>query len=301
MSVDGKRVGFIGLGEMGLPMARNLIKAGFEVAGYDVRPERGRELASAGGRAAGSAKEAAADAGAVVLIPFDAGQIRDSLLTPDGALESLRSCGLVLAMSTIGPAAMRDLAGSITARGFEIVDAPVTGGVARAEAGTLTVIAAGSPQALDRSQPLLSPMCGTIYRVGPQAGDAQFVKLINQLLVGTHLVATAEAMAMGAAAGVDLHQLYEILTNAFGRSEVLASRVPTVLDGSLRTGGNLSIYFKDLTLALETGRELGVPLFAGAAAFEVVQLARTFGLANQDDAALIHMLMEAAGGRAQGR
>ena len=300
MVTNRRRIGFVGLGEMGLPMARRLVEAGFDVAGYDVRDDRMRELAGHGGRATTTAREAAARVEAVLLIPFHADQLRAALFGSDGVLAGLGDNGLVVAMATIGPAAMRQLGAEVSDRGFQFVDAPVTGGARGAEAGTLTVIAAGPAPALDRAQPLLEPMSATVYRVGSEPGAAQFVKLINQLLVGIHLTAAAEAMAMGAAAGVNLPQLYEILTHAAGRSEILASRVPTVLDGTLRTGGSLQIYLKDLPLALEAGRELGVPLATGSAAFQLVQMARALGAGDQDDAALIALLMDPTGAPRRG-
>lgn len=299
MAIDGKRVAWAGLGEMGLPMARNLVEAGFEVTGFDPRPERGQELARAGGRTAASAKEAAAGAQAVLLIPFDAEQQRQSLLGPDGALANLAPGGLVIAMATIGPKAMRELAADVTDRGFQIVDAPVTGGVARAVDGTLTVIASGPAVALDQAEPLLAPISKVVYRVGDAPGAGQFVKLINQLLVYTHLAVTAEAMAMGAAAGVDLEQVYELLTTGAGRSEIFVSRAGAVVDGSMKTGGTLQIAQKDFPLVLEAARELGVPLGTGSAAFQLVQWARTLGVGDRDDAYLIKMLMDP--GSASGR
>lgn len=292
MTTEDRHVAFVGLGEMGLPMARRLLTSGYQVAGFDVRPGRVSELARAGGRASSSAGDVATGAGVTIVIPFDGPQVREVLLGPNGVLDSLQPGGLVVQMATIGPRAMRELGEEVVARGFQIVDAPVTGGVAKAEDGTLTVIASGNSAALDRAAPLLAPMSAVVYRVGAEPGAAQFVKLINQLLVGIHLTATAEAMAMGAAAGVDPGQLYEVLTHAMGRSEVLTQRVPTVLDGTLRTGGNLQIYLKDLPLALDAGRELGVPLPVGAAAFQMVQLARALGLGDRDDAHLIAMLMD---------
>lgn len=286
------RVAWAGLGEMGLPMARRLVEAGFEVAGFDPRAERARDLIQAGGRAAQSPKEAASGADVVVLIPFDAEQQRRSLLDADGALAALDPGGLVVAMATIGPAAMRALAAEVAERGFQMVDAPVTGGVARAVDGTLTVIASGAAAALDRAEPVLGPLSRTVFRVGDAPGAAQFVKLINQLMVYSHLAVAAEAMAMGAAAGVDLQQLYDLLTTGAGRSEIFVSRAGAVVDGSMKTGGTLQIAQKDFPLVLETARELGVPLATGSAAFQLVQWARTLGIGDRDDAYLIKMLMD---------
>jgi 3-hydroxyisobutyrate dehydrogenase len=288
-------VAFVGLGEMGLPMAARLVQAGFEVAGFDVRAARTEELVGAGGTSANSARDAAAGAAAVVLIPFDAPQVQAALLGDDGALAALPAGATVLAMATVGPRTMRDIAAEVARRGqFELMDAPVTGGAARAKTGELTAIASGSALAMERARPLLEAMCSHIFHVGAEPGAAQVVKLINQLMVGTHLAASAEGFALASAAGVDAQQLYDVLTSGFARSDVLVSRVAAVLDGSLRTGGAMGIYLKDLPLVLELGRELSVPLFTASSAFNLVQLGAELGHADEDDAALIAALMQLA-------
>ena len=290
-----RHVAFVGLGEMGLPMATRLIGAGFQVRGVDLRQARTDLLLAAGGRAAESPREAAEGADAVVLIPFDGAQLEAALLGGDGALRTLPTGSLVLAMATIGPRAMRAIASKVERCGaYDFVDAPVTGGAARASAGELTAIAAGSSQAIERARPLLEAMCSKVFAVGTEPGAAQVVKLINQLLVGIHLAATAEAFALASAAGVDAEQLYQVLTSGFARSEILVSRAAAVLDGSLRTGGAMGIYLKDLPLVLEMARELRVPLFTGGAAFNLVQLGAELGQADRDDAALIDLLMHLA-------
>jgi 3-hydroxyisobutyrate dehydrogenase-like beta-hydroxyacid dehydrogenase len=177
---------------------------------------------------------------------------------------------------------------------YAFVDAPVTGGTTRAAAGDLTAIVGGASDAVERAQSVLQPMCSKIFRVGDEPGAGQTVKLINQLMVGVHLAATAEAFALASAGGVDPRQLYDVLTSGFARSEVLVSRAAAVLDGSLQTGGAISIFLKDLPLVLELGRELQVPLFAGSAAFNLVELAAQLGRGDQDDAALVALLMELA-------
>lgn len=291
------RVAFLGLGQMGLPMAGNLVEAGFDVRGYDPRRDRSDQLAMAGGRAASSASEAAASAETAVVIPFDGAQCREALLGQDGALEALTPGGLVVVMATIGPPAMRDLAARVAERGFAVVDAPVTGGTHGAAGGSLTIIAAGAAEALDRADPVFDPLSGVVYRVGSEPGAGQFVKLINQLLVGVHVAATAEALALGAAAGVDLHQLYEVLCHGFGRSDVFVNRAKRVLDGDLHSGGSVAIFRKDLSLVMEAAHERGVPAFAAASALQFVQLGGALGHKDDDDASLIAALMDLAAPR----
>jgi 3-hydroxyisobutyrate dehydrogenase-like beta-hydroxyacid dehydrogenase len=289
-----RSVAFLGLGEMGLPMANNLVEAGFTVRGFDPRPERGARLVEAGGLAARSPADAARQASTVIVMPFDGAQCREALFGASGALETLPSGGLVVIMSTIGTLAMHSLATEVSARGFALVDAPVTGGTHGATTGTLTVIAAGEASALDRAAPVFEPMSGAVYRVGSVPGAGQFVKLINQLLVGVHLTATAEALALGTAGGVDLQQLYDVLCHGFGRSDVFAQRAKAVLEGDLRTGGSVAIFQKDMALVLQAAGSLGVPAFTAATAQQFVELGAALGHAGEDDAALIQMLVDLA-------
>lgn len=282
-----RRIAFLGLGAMGLPMASNLVEAGFEVAGFDVRASQSEALAERGGRAAPTPAEAARGADALVAIPFDAAQIRASLLGPDGAFETLAAGSLVLQMATIGPREMRALAEEIQARGYRAIDAPVTGGVARAADGTLTVIAAGAPADLDAADPILQPMGGKIFRVGTEPGQGQMVKMVNQLLVGTHLAAAVEAMALARAAGTDVQQVYDLLLTGQARSEMLASRASAIL-GDGETGSSLRIFTeKDLPLVLDAGREFHVPMVTASAAFQMLHLGSALGL---NDAQLIRLL-----------
>lgn len=295
MTTVGNRIAFLGLGAMGLPMAGNLAEAGFDVAGFDVRPERAGLLVERGVSAASTPAEAASGADALVAIPFDADQIRASLWGRDGALDTLPPGRLVILMSTVGPREMRSLAEEIGKLGHRVVDAPITGGATGAAAGTLTVMAAGSPDDLASAEPILLPMAGQIFRVGTDPGQGQMVKLVNQLLVGTHLAAAAEAMALAAAAGADLQQVFALLKTGAGRSEILVSRVGALLDGSFETGSSLRVFTaKDIPLVLEAGREHGVPMITASAALQTMQLGVAFGLEDVSDAQLIRLLIDPA-------
>ncbi|MCC7369367.1 MAG: NAD(P)-dependent oxidoreductase [Chloroflexi bacterium] len=293
MATDLVRVAFLGLGAMGLPMACNLAEAGFEVAGFDVAAERSAQLAERGGRAAATPADAARGAQVVAAIPFDADQERAALFGPNGALETLDPGGLVILMATIGPVALRALAADITARGFRVVDAPVTGGASGAQAGTLTVIASGAAVDLAAAAPILKPMSGQVFQVGTEPGQGQMIKMVNQLLVGTHLAAAAEAMALARAAGADLQQVYDLLITGQARSQIFVSRVGAMLDGGFQTGSSLRIFTeKDMPLVLETGRAFGVPMVTASAALQTMQLAAAFGLEDASDAKLIHLLTD---------
>jgi len=290
-----RRVAFLGLGAMGLPMAANLVEAGYLVAGYDVVADRAAALGERGGQAASTPAAAAQHAEAVVAIPFDAAQTRDCLLGDGGAFETLPVGSLVILMSTIGPLAMRTLAAEIRERGYRVIDAPVTGGAARAIDGTLTVIGAGSAADMDAAEPILAPMSGLRFRVGNEPGQGQMVKMVNQLLVGTHLAAAAEAMALARAAGTDLQQVYDLLISGQARSEMLVSRARSFLSKEMNTGASLRIFTeKDMPLVLDAGREFRVPMMTASAAFQTMQLGSAFGIDDLTDADLIRLLVDPA-------
>jgi 3-hydroxyisobutyrate dehydrogenase-like beta-hydroxyacid dehydrogenase len=284
---SAQRVAFIGLGAMGLPMASNVARAGLDVVGFDVRQEPLQRLVQAGGKAAHSAHEAAAEADVAIVIPLNAQQVGDALFGPDGVLDGLSRGGTVVVMATIGAQAVREIAASLRERGYACVDAPVTGGAQGAEAGKLTIIAAAADDVLEHVRPVLQPMSRVIHHVGTEPGQGQFVKLLNQLLVGVHIVASSEVVAIAAAAGFPLEKAYDVLCDGFGRSEVFAARVKSVVDGNLKTGGSLGIFLKDLPLAQETASELGVPTFTLASALQYVRLAARALGPSADDAELI--------------
>jgi L-threonate 2-dehydrogenase len=222
--------------------------------------------------------------------------VGEALLGRHGALETLGPGSLVILMATVGPAALRELAQEITARGHRVVDAPVTGGVAGAEAGTLTVIASGTVADLAAAGPVLRRMSGQVFHVGPEPGQGQMIKLVNQLLVGTHLAAAAEAMALARAAGADLQQVYDLLITGQARSQMFVSRVSAMLDGGFNTGSSLRIFTqKDMPLVLNAGREHGVPMVTASAALQTMQLAAAFGLEDASDARLIQLLVDPLG------
>ena len=285
--MTSQRIAFIGLGAMGLPMASNIARAGLDVVGFDVRPEPLTSLADAGGKAAHSAQEAASNADVAIVIPLNARQVQDALFGPDGVLDGLPKGSTVIVMATIGAQALRAIASKLAEGGYACVDAPVTGGAQGAQAGQLTIIAAAPDDVLERVRPVLEPMARVIHHVGTEPGQGQFVKLLNQLLVGVHIVASSEVVAIAAAAGFPLDKAYDVLCDGFGRSEVFAARVKSVVDQNLKTGGSLGIFLKDLPLAQETAAELGVPTFTLASALQYVRLgARALG-ETADDAELI--------------
>ena len=289
-----ERVGMLGLGSMGGPMAANVARRGFEVWAYDPRPEALEAAAESGIRGCASPAEVARAAQVTLAIPFDYAQVEQAVFGSEGLIEGLPEPGLFVYMSTIGPDNARDLERRLAERGHRLLDAPVSGGAAGAAAGTLTVIVGGASEDLERCRPVLDAFAANVFHVGPAVGTGQAAKLVNQLLVVTHLAATAEALALGTRSGVDPQQLYEMICTAAGNSVIFQSRGKAILDRGFKTGGSLNILVKDARLVLRAGEPSSTPLFAAAAAGQVFELARAFGLGDQDDAA-VAKLYEALG------
>jgi len=254
-----KTVGVIGLGEMGLPMAANLAARGFEVVGYDIRPAAIEALEASGGRRAGSVGAASHGQDAIVVMVRTPPQAEEVVLGPGGVLHGARADAIVIVMSTIGVAAMRRLGTAARERGLALLDAPVSGGRARAEAGTLTIIVGGSIQHLARARPVLGAMGSQIEHVG-DVGAGTAVKMANQVLLTISLLAAREVADLAAAQGVRAERVWEVLRTCTGTTWAVENW--STVAGWLRDyrpGSSLDILVKDTALALELARDLGLP------------------------------------------
>ncbi len=245
------RCGFIGLGAMGGGMSRQLLSAGFEVHGYDVRPESVAEFAAAGGVAAATPAEAADGASLLFVVVFTAAQAEQALFGEHGAATTLAAGATVINHATTSPEQAKNLESRCEAAGLLFVDAPVTGGKSGADEGTLTVIASGSAAAMVVAQPALEAVSKRVFNCGISAGIASTVKMANQMLVGIHAVAAAEAISMARKGGADPAVVHEVLTNGHGNSLVWEQWVPKMLEGDFEGmgGTGLAIMRKDLGIA----------------------------------------------------
>ncbi len=251
------RVGFIGVGTMGAHMVRNLLRAGYDVYAFDERPEAVEALA--GSRGMGSVSEVARAAEIVVTMLPDTPDVEAVVLGPGGLAEAMGRGGLVLDMSTISPVAAGRLQQALADRGVGFVDAPVSGGPAGAEAGTLTIMAGGEAADFARAEPVFAAMGSTITHVGgPGAG--QTVKLCNQVMVAINLQSCCEAMALARASGVDLDQVRRVLMGGSAASWMLDRLGPQMIAGDARAGFRIDLMLKDLRLVAELAQSLAVPL-----------------------------------------
>jgi len=277
-----KRVGFVGLGAMGRPMAEQLIKKGFEtwvVAHRNRQPLE--ELVAMGAKEAKSAAELASEVEVIVTMVPDAPQVEEACFGPNGIAAGAQSGLLVIDMSTISPVASQGIATRLKEKGVDFVDAPVSGGPFRAASGTLAIMAGSDPETFERAKPVLSAM-GTPVLVGPQ-GMGEVVKLVNQIIIGLNAVALAEGFAFGVKAGADPHMLREVLLNATSASYLMDKWIPNnMLKGDFTTGFATELLHKDLNAALNAGRDLGVPMMGTALAQQLYGIMKNTGHNRED-------------------
>lgn len=281
------KVAFVGLGAMGRGMSQRLLAAGHAVAGHDVVPARSEMLAAAGGRAAAHAAEACRGAEALIVMVFNADQAEHVLFGANGACETLPKGAVVIMSVTMTPAQMKNFGDRLAARGWPMLDAPMSGGGAAAEQGQLTFMAAGSDEAFAKAEPLLQPMAKRVYRLGAECGIGSTMKMVHQIAAGANLAVAAELTAFGARMGLDPGLIYEIVNGAAGQSRMYELVGPRMLDRDFAAKGPLEIFVKDLGIALEAAKANRFPLPMAAAAHQLYLAAAAHGHIAEDTAAVV--------------
>lgn len=287
MISKGSAVGVIGLGAMGGGIASSLRRAGFGVHVYDVRREAAEAFALDGGTACTTAAELAQACEVVVSVVVNAAQTDQALFGEGGAVAALRPGSAVVMCSTVDPNWSSALEGRLAERGLLYLDAPISGGAAKAASGELTMMTSGRPQAYAKCQPVLEAMSARVYKLGDRAGAGSKVKTIHQLLAGVHIAAAAEAMALGLREGVDPQALYEVITNSAGNSWMFGNRMAHVLAGDYTPLSSVDIFVKDLGLVLDLARTSKFPLPLASTAHQMFMQASSAGHAKEDDSAVI--------------
>jgi len=278
------RVGWLGLGAMGAPMAGCLARAGNPVAAYDVMPGRVPD----GVIEAASVAEAVAGADAVVVMVATPDQLEQVLA---GAADALAAGQTVVVMSTVGPEAVVAAAARLAAMGVAVVDAPVSGGVTRATRGDLLILVSGSPEAVAGVQPLLDTLARSAPVVGPSPGDGQRMKLVNQLLCGVHIAAAAEALSFAESLGLDPGECWKILRDGAAASFMFADRGARMVAGEFGdVRSALDIFVKDMGLVTGAADEAGAEVPLAGAARQLYQRGHDLGLGRQDDSVIIEVL-----------
>jgi 3-hydroxyisobutyrate dehydrogenase-like beta-hydroxyacid dehydrogenase len=285
-----ERLGFVGLGAMGSPMAQRLAGAGFDLKVFDVFAERTRPLVELGAASAASPEEAADGTEALVLMVANAEQAEGALFGEGGAAEALPEGAAVVVMSTIGPEAVRALADALAERGLRTMDAPVSGGVARAERGDLLIMAGGPEDLFEELRPVLGAMGSSVAHCGPRVGDGQAVKLVNQLLCGVHIAAAGEALAYAEALGLDPRFVFETIRHGAANSFMLEDRGERMLrEEFVPPKSALDIFVKDMGLVRRAAEEVGFETPLSSAALGMYLAGKDAGLGAEDDSGVIRM------------
>jgi 3-hydroxyisobutyrate dehydrogenase len=279
--------GVIGLGAMGGGVAASLLRAGFVVRVCDVRAGVVQSLVAAGAVACASPADLAAACDIVILLVVNAEQTETVLFGEGGAAGAMRKGSVLLMSVTVPPDYAERLGPRLAERGILMLDAPVSGGEAKAASGEMTVMAAGVPEAFALCEPVFAAIAQKVYRLGETPGAGSKVKMINQLLAGVHIAAAAEAMALGIKAGADPKVLYDVITNSAGNSWMFQNRAPHILAGDYLPRSAVNIFVKDLGIVLEAGKKSTFPLPLTAAAHQMFLMAAAAGHGREDDAAVI--------------
>jgi L-threonate 2-dehydrogenase len=279
--------GLIGLGAMGNGMARSLRRAGHAVRVYDVRPEAAQAFARDGGVACASPAELAAASDVVISVVVNAAQTEAVLFGEQGCAAAMKPGSVFVMCSTVDPNVSVAFEKRLADLGILYIDAPISGGAARAASGEITMMTSGAPAAYARAGALLDAMAAKVYTLGDRAGAGSKVKIINQLLAGVHIAAAAEAMALGLREGVDPAALYEVITHSAGNSWMFENRMAHVLAGDYTPLSAVDIFVKDLGLVLDVARASKFPLPLSSTAHQMFMQASTAGFAREDDSAVI--------------
>ena len=298
-----QNAGLIGLGAMGSGMAASLRRAGHRVHVYDVRDEAARAFAQGGGVACDSLAQLGAVCDVVISVVVNAAQTEavlfgtdsdkrspgcaDSKESSSGCAAAMKPGSVFVMCSTVDPNWSMALEKRLAALGILYIDAPISGGAAKAASGDMTMMTAGSPAAYAKAEPLLNAMAAKVYRLGDSAGAGSKVKIINQLLAGVHIAAAAEAMALGLREGVDPAALYEVITHSAGNSWMFENRMAHVLAADYTPLSAVDIFVKDLGLVLDMARASKFPLPLSSTAHQMFMQASSAGYAREDDSAVI--------------
>ncbi|SIQ31457.1 3-hydroxyisobutyrate dehydrogenase [Rhizobium sp. RU35A] len=285
----------IGLGSMGMGMALSLKRAGLDVLGADISKDAVARFVEAGGRAVTDLAEDVRHADIVVSVVVNAAQTEGVLFGPAGIAETMRPGAVFVSSATMDPAIARRLAAQLEAKGVHYLDAPISGGAARAAKGELTIMASGTPAAFAVARPALDAMATKVYELGDSAGFGAAFKMINQLLAGVHIAAACEAITLAAKQGLDLAKVYEVITASAGNSWMFENRIPHVLAGDYTPLSAVDIFVKDLGIIQDMARSERYPVPLSAAALQMYLAASGAGMGRDDDSSLARIYAQLSG------
>lgn len=279
------KIGFIGLGIMGKPMSKNLLKAGYSLVVRDNNRDNEAELVSAGATVAGSAKEVAEQSDLIITMLPNSPQVREVLLGEDSVILGAKPGTIVIDMSSIAPLASREIHEQLAKKNIALLDAPVSGGEPKAIEGTLSVMVGGDKAVFDKCFDIMKAMAGSVVHTG-EIGAGNVTKLANQVIVALNIAAMSEALTLATKAGVNPELVYQAIRGGLAGSTVLDAKAPMVMDRNFKPGFRIDLHIKDLANALDTSHGVGAQLPLTAAVMEMMQALKADGLGTADHSAL---------------
>jgi len=280
------KIGFIGLGIMGKPMCRNLLKAGYRLVVLDLNRGAMDELVALGADTAGTPGEIGSKCEFVITMLPDSPQVKEVVLGKNGLIEGLKAGSVLIDMSSISPIVSRELSQQLERKGVQMLDAPVSGGEPKAIEGTLSVMAGGKKDVFDRCYDILKSMAASVVHTG-SIGAGNVTKLANQIIVALNIAAMSEALVLASKAGVEPELVYQAIRGGLAGSTVLDAKAPLVMDRKFKPGFRINLHIKDLKNALDTSQEIGVPLPLTSAVLEIMQTLRADGFGEEDHGSII--------------
>ncbi|WP_396144031.1 2-hydroxy-3-oxopropionate reductase [Anaerospora sp.] len=280
------KIGFIGLGIMGKPMSKNLLKAGYELIVMDRNQEAVGEVAAAGAISAATPKDVAAQSDIVITMLPNSPHVKEVVLGENGIIEGAKQGAVVIDMSSIAPLVSREVGARLAEKGVAFLDAPVSGGEPKAIDGSLSVMVGGNQEIFDKCYPVMKSMAGSVVLTG-DIGAGNVTKLANQIIVAINIAAMSEALVLASKAGVEPELVYKAIRGGLAGSTVLEAKAPLVMDRKFDPGFRINLHIKDLNNVLETSHEMGVPLPLTAAVMEMMQALKVDGMGDDDHGGLI--------------
>ncbi len=280
------KVGFIGLGIMGKPMAKNLLKAGYQLTVFDINGDAVRELAAAGAKEGKSSADVAAKSDLIITMLPNSPEVEQVVLGNNGVLEAAQPGTILVDMSSIAPLVSRKLSDKLNAKGIIMLDAPVSGGEPKAIEGTLAIMAGGPEEAFNKVKDVLSAMGSSVKLVG-DIGSGNVTKLANQIIVALNIAAMSEAMVLATKAGVDPEKVYQAIRGGLAGSTVLDAKMPLVLNGNFKPGFRIELHIKDLMNVIDTASEIDAPVMLTQKVLEIMKSLRDDGKAKDDHGGVI--------------
>ncbi len=281
-----QKIGFIGLGIMGKPMAMNLLKAGYALTVYDVRPEAVKDVVAAGAKEGKSSKDVAGQCDVVITMLPNSPDVQQAVLGKNGVLEGAKAGLILVDMSSIAPLVAREVAAEAQKKGVEMLDAPVSGGEPKAKDATLSIMVGGRKEVFERIESILKCMGASAVLVG-DIGSGNITKLANQIIVALNIAAMSEAMVLATKAGVDPEKVFQAIRGGLAGSTVLNAKLPLALEGNFKPGFRIGLHIKDLANALDTAHEIGVPVPLTSGVMEIMQALKIDGKAGDDHGGII--------------